>query len=82
MLQSLSVQIQQSLDQDKIEEIEKSLKLNASIIGISCDWVFHSSNWQKVQLNTDLLKFRTRYLLDKMIGWLKLNEIKKEVKLI
>jgi hypothetical protein len=68
MLQSLSVQIQQSLDQEKIEEIEKSLKLRDSIIGISCNWGFHLSNWQKVQLNTDLLKFMKRYLLDKMIG--------------
>jgi len=68
MLPSSSVQIQRLLDQEKIEEIEKSLKLRDSIIGISCNWGFHLSNWQKVQLNTDLLKFRTQYLLDKMIG--------------
>jgi hypothetical protein len=38
---------------------------------------FSLSNWQKVQLNTDLLKHGTRYLYTKVNGWLKLNEIKK-----
>jgi hypothetical protein len=42
---------------------------------------FSVSNWQKVQLNTDLLKHRTRYLYTKEMVQLKLNEIKEEVKL-
>jgi hypothetical protein len=29
---------------------------------VSCNWVFHMSNWQKVQLNTDLSNRRTRHL--------------------
>ncbi len=38
---------------------------------------FSLSNWQKVQLNTDFLKHRTRYLYTKEKGQLKLN-VKKE----
>ncbi len=38
---------------------------------------FSLSNWQKVQLNTDLLKHGTRYSYTKVNGWLKLNEIEK-----
>ncbi len=40
------------------------------------------SNWQKVQLNTDLLQNRTLYLYTDINGWLKLNEIKMIKKLI
>ncbi len=36
--------------------------------------VYHLSNWQKVQLNTDLLKHGTPYLYTKETGQLKLNE--------
>ncbi len=39
---------------------------------------FSVSNWQKVQLNTDLLK--QKYLYTKHNGWLKLNEIKILIK--
>ena len=38
---------------------------------------FSVSNWQKVQLNTDLLKHRPQYSYTSGKGWLKLNEIKK-----
>ncbi len=43
---------------------------------------FSVSNWQKVQLKTDLLKHRTRYLYTDRNGQLKQNEIKMIKKLI
>ncbi len=43
---------------------------------------FYVSNWQKVQLNTDLLKNKTRYFYTNRNGLLKLNEIKLIRKLI
>ncbi len=39
------------------------------------------SNWQKVQLNTDLLKRGHEYLYRKLIAWLKRNEIRSVIKL-
>jgi hypothetical protein len=42
---------------------------------------FSLSNWQKVQLTTDLLKHRMRYWYTKRHGQLKLNEIKKKAQL-
>jgi len=46
----------------------------------SCNWVFSSSNWQKVQLITDLLKHRTRYLYAKETGSFKQNETERVIK--
>jgi len=36
---------------------------------------FSVSNWQKVQLNTDLFSDTQKYLYAKQEAWLKLNEI-------
>ncbi len=41
---------------------------------------FSLSNWQKVQLNTDVLKHKKRYLYTSRNGQLKLNENKKGFK--
>ncbi len=40
---------------------------------------FSVGNWQKVQLNTDLLKPETRYLYTKEMVQLKVNEINEGV---
>ncbi len=46
------------------------------LLQFSCNWVFLlRSNRQKVQLNTDLLKQRHRFLYRRMRAQLKLNEI-------
>jgi hypothetical protein len=36
---------------------------------------FSVSNWQKVQFNTHLLKWRSQVFIHIVNGWLKLNEI-------
>ncbi len=38
------------------------------------------SNWQKVQLNTDLFSDTQYYLYTKQVAWLKLNEILSLIK--
>jgi hypothetical protein len=43
------------------------------------NWFF-VSNWQKVQLNTDLLKTMAQVFIHKLSGWLKQNEIKGLIK--
>ncbi len=49
---------------------------------VSCNWVFLKwSNWQKVQLNIDLLKLRHKYIYRRMMAWLKLNEIRSIIKM-
>jgi hypothetical protein len=41
---------------------------------------FYVCNWQNVQLNTDLLKRRTWVFIHKLNRWLKVNEIKSDLK--
>ncbi len=53
-------------------------KATAVLIFVQLD--LYVSNWQKVQLNTDLLKQRTQVFIHKVNGWLKLNEIKILIK--
>ncbi len=49
---------------------------------LSCNWIFHwQSNWQNVQLNTDLLKTETQVFIQKMTAWLNLNEIRSIIKM-
>ncbi len=50
------------------------LKKGEEILIILCNWVLHLSNWQKVQLNTDLFSDMQKYLYTEK--WLNENIVR------